>query len=232
MRTQRLSGSRSSPCVAAVEQVANRLERWRRECRCGSRRRRSPSSMLNVVDDHDFGRRRDVGELRCASRSARTRMSAGTRSSTTSRIRRTRRCSMRWMMRCSVGVKSRPSTRVWKRPSPPNRLSTTRNTSVGSKTNSALPRSGLTCTRLRLVGTTRLRTNSLYLMRPHRAHRDLRAAAHEVEEADAQQAREALVDDLERRHAPAHDALLRGEVVRPDRAGGLAARRSCSSRRR
>ena len=47
----------------------------------------------------------------------------------------------------------------------------------------------------------------------HRADRDLGAAAHEVEQADAQQAREALVDDLERGHAPAHDALLGGEVV-------------------
>ena len=66
------------------------------------------------------------------------------------------------MMRCSVGVKSRPSTRVWKRPSPPNMLSTTRNTRFGSSTIMPVPRSGLKCTRFRLVGTTRLRTNSLY----------------------------------------------------------------------
>ena len=70
--------------------------------------------------------------------------------------------SMPWMMRCSVGVKSRPSTRVWKRPSPPNMLSTTRNTRLGSNTTSPVPRSGLAMTRLRLVGTTRLRTNSAY----------------------------------------------------------------------
>src|SRR5574343_596888 len=48
-----------------------------------------------------------------------------------------------WMMRCSVGVKSRPSTRVWKRPSPPNMLSTTRKTRFGSKTKRAVPRNGL-----------------------------------------------------------------------------------------
>src|SRR5215471_7146058 len=71
--------------------------------------------------------------------------------------------SMRWMMRCSVGVKSRPSMRASMSPLPPNRLSTTRNTRVGSKMKSAVPRSGFACTRLRLVGTTRLRMNSLYL---------------------------------------------------------------------
>ena len=66
------------------------------------------------------------------------------------------------MMRCSVWVKSRPSTRVWKRPSPPNRLSTSKNTRPGSNTISAVPRSGFMWIRFRLVGTTRLRMNSLY----------------------------------------------------------------------
>jgi hypothetical protein len=69
---------------------------------------------------------------------------------------------MPWMMRCSVAVKSRPSTRVWKRPSPPNMLSTTRKTRFGSNTIRPVPRSGLAWIRLRLVGTTRLRMNSLY----------------------------------------------------------------------
>ena len=65
------------------------------------------------------------------------------------------------MMRCSVWVKSRPSTRVWKRPSPPNRLSITVNTSVGSHTTSPEPRSGRTCTTFRLVGTGSVRKNAL-----------------------------------------------------------------------
>ena len=42
---------------------------------------------------------------------------------------------------------------------------------------------------------------------------DLDGAAQQVVEADAQQAREALVDHLERRHAAAHDAHLAAEVV-------------------
>src|SRR5690349_17252480 len=71
---------------------------------------------------------------------------------------------MRWMMRCSVGVKSRPSTRMWKRPAPPNIVSTLRNTSAGSITSTALPRSGFAWMMLRLVGTARLRRNSLYLI--------------------------------------------------------------------
>ena len=49
--------------------------------------------------------------------------------------------------------------------------------------------------------------------RAYRADCDLRAATDEVEEPDAQQARETLVDQFERGHAPAHDALLRGDVV-------------------
>ncbi|MNZ90649.1 hypothetical protein D3C78_1096180 [compost metagenome] len=69
---------------------------------------------------------------------------------------------MRLITRCSVGVNSRPSTLVGKRPSPPNRLSTAINTRLGANTNSAVPRSGFRCTRLRLVGTGRLRANSWY----------------------------------------------------------------------
>ena len=49
---------------------------------------------------------------------------------------------------------------------------------------------------------------------PHRADRDFGAAAQEVEQADPQIPGETLVDDLERRHAAADDALLRGQVVR------------------
>ncbi len=122
-------------------------------------------------------------------------------------------------------VKSRPSTRVWNSPLPPNRLSITRYTRSGSKMKSAVPRSGFACTRFRLVGTTRLRTNSLYFCDAHRSDRDFRGAAHEVEESDAQQSRETLVDDLERRHPPANDAFLRREVVRPyaTRISGLRA---------
>ena len=67
-----------------------------------------------------------------------------------------------WIMRCSVAVKSRPSTRVWKRPSPPNKLSTTKNTKLGSKTKSDVPRKGCAKTKFKLVGTTRLRINSPY----------------------------------------------------------------------
>ena len=57
------------------------------------------------------------------------------------------------MMRVSVGVNSRPSILAGKRPSPPKKLSTTVKTSLGSITNSAVPRRGLMRTRLRLVGT-------------------------------------------------------------------------------
>ncbi|MNU07242.1 hypothetical protein D3C72_2527360 [compost metagenome] len=65
------------------------------------------------------------------------------------------------MMRCSVLVNSRPSFLVTKRPSPPNRLSTTMNTRLGGNTTSAVPRSGFMAIRLRLVGTGTLRANSL-----------------------------------------------------------------------
>gem|GEM_PF-5866462 len=47
----------------------------------------------------------------------------------------------------------------------------------------------------------------------HRAHGHFGAAADEVEQADAEVAGKALVDDFHRRHAPAHDALLAGDVV-------------------
>ena len=69
---------------------------------------------------------------------------------------------MRLTMRISVGVSSRPSMRVCNLPCPPNSVSITWNTRFGSNTMSPVPRSGLTCTRLRLAGTARLRRNSLY----------------------------------------------------------------------
>jgi hypothetical protein len=48
---------------------------------------------------------------------------------------------------------------------------------------------------------------------PYRADRDLGAAVHVVEQADAQVAGKALIDQFERGHAPADDALLRSEIV-------------------
>ncbi len=54
--------------------------------------------------------------------------------------------------RSSVGVNSRPSILAW-RPSPPKKLSTSLNTNLASRMNSAVPRSGFIFTRLRLVGT-------------------------------------------------------------------------------
>ncbi len=67
------------------------------------------------------------------------------------RLANTLRSTM-WMMRCSVAVNSRPSIFAW-RPTPPKKLSTVANTSFGSSTTSAVPRSGLIFTRFRLVGT-------------------------------------------------------------------------------
>ena len=43
---------------------------------------------------------------------------------------------------------------------------------------------------------------------------DVGATAHEIEQAQAQEAGKTFVDDFERRHAPAHDALLSRQVVR------------------
>ena len=54
------------------------------------------------------------------------------------------------------------------------------------------------------------------LLHLHRTDGDLRVAPHEVEQPDAPVAREPLVDDFQRRHAPTDDALLRPEVVRAD----------------
>jgi hypothetical protein len=123
------------------------------------------------------------------------------------------------MMRCSVGVKSRPSTRVWKRPSPPNMLSTTRNTRFGSSTISPVPRSGLAWIRFRLVGYHQVADELAVLLHLDRAHRDLDTLVHVVEQADAQVTGEALVDQLHRRHAAAHDALLAAQVVGANRTG-------------
>ena len=53
----------------------------------------------------------------------------------------------------------------------------------------------------------------------HRANRNLGAAANEVEEADAEVAREPFVDDFHRRHPAADDPLLAGDIVVADRAG-------------
>ncbi len=50
--------------------------------------------------------------------------------------------------------------------------------------------------------------------------RDLGSPAQQVVEVDAEQAREALVDHLERRHAAAHDAHLAQEIVRARLARG------------
>ena len=117
------------------------------------------------------------------------------------------------MMRCSVCVKSRPSTRVWKRPSPPNRLSTTKNTRFGSNTNSDVPRNGFTWTRFRLVGIGRLRVNSLYFCTftgPTEISAERRM---KLKMPTRKQTREAVVDDFEAGHPAADDAFLRREVV-------------------
>ena len=52
--------------------------------------------------------------------------------------------------------------RVWYLPAPPNSASITANTRFGSHTTSAEPRSGLTVTMLKLVGTTISRRKALY----------------------------------------------------------------------
>src|SRR6202012_3178959 len=51
--------------------------------------------------------------------------------------------------------------------------------------------------------------------------RDFRALAYEVEQADADVAREAFADDFHRRHAAADDPLLVGQVVVADAAFDL-----------
>ena len=68
----------------------------------------------------------------------------------------------RWIMRCSVGEKSRPSMRVWNLPTPPNSASITANTRLGSHTIRPEPRSGRTETMLKLVGTTISRRKAEY----------------------------------------------------------------------
>lgn len=51
------------------------------------------------------------------------------------------------------------------------------------------------------------------LLHLHRTDRDFRRAPHEVEDAHAQEAREAVVDDFQARHPAPDDAFLRREVV-------------------
>jgi hypothetical protein len=51
------------------------------------------------------------------------------------------------------------------------------------------------------------------LLHAHGTDRDFGGAAHEVEDAHAQQARKTLVDDFEARHAATNDTLLRRDVV-------------------
>ena len=53
----------------------------------------------------------------------------------------------------------------------------------------------------------------------HRTDRHFSAAMQEVEQADAQQPRETLVDDFQRRHPAAHDAFLGRQGVRPHARG-------------
>jgi hypothetical protein len=124
------------------------------------------------------------------------------------------------MMRCSVGVKSRPSTRMWKRPSPPNRLSTTRNTRLGSNTNSEVPRKGFMCTMIEVGRDHQVAHELAVLDDRNRPHRDLGAAPDQVEQADAEIACETFVDDFQRRHAPPHDAFLTADIIgaHPSRA--------------
>src|SRR5690606_19634931 len=62
-------------------------------------------------------------------------------------------------------------------------------------------------------GDHQVREEGAVLLDLHGADSDLRVAAHEVEEAYPQVPGEAVVDDLERRHAAAHDPLLQREVV-------------------
>ena len=63
------------------------------------------------------------------------------------------------------------------------------------------------------------------LLHADRADGDLRVPVHVVEQADAQVAGEALVDQLHRRHAAADDALLPSQVVGLDAAAVLLLRR-------
>lgn len=48
---------------------------------------------------------------------------------------------------------------------------------------------------------------------PYWSRGDICAATHEVEQTEAQEARETLVDDFKGGHAPAYDALLGCQVV-------------------
>ena len=82
----------------------------------------------------------------------------------------------------------------------------TANTSVGSHTISPSRSSGM-LTMLKLVGTTISRRKALYfctLMPPIEISGLLRRKLNRP----TRRLREALVDDLQRGHAPAHDALL------------------------
>ena len=65
-------------------------------------------------------------------------------------------------------------------------------------------------TRLRLIGTCSECMYSLNFFIVTGPTAISGGPAQQVEQADAQQAREALVDHLERRHAAAHDAHLVG----------------------
>ena len=68
-------------------------------------------------------------------------------------------------------------------------------------------------TRFRLVGTTRLRMNSLYFLHADRADRNFGVPVHVVEQADAQVTGKALVNQFQRRHPATDDPFLGAEVV-------------------
>jgi hypothetical protein len=87
------------------------------------------------------------------------------------------------------------------------------NTSLGSTTNSARAAQRLDLHHVQAGGHEQGVHVLGELAHLHAAHRDLGGAAQQIEQADAQVTRKAVVDHLQRGHAPAHDPVLAGEVV-------------------
>jgi hypothetical protein len=120
------------------------------------------------------------------------------------------------MMRCSVAVKSRPSTRVWKRPVAAEQVVDHEEHQIRVEHEQRGTAQRLHVDQVQIGRNRQIAGEFAVLHHLHRADGNFRGTAHEVEEADAQQTREAVVDDFEAGHPAADDAFLRGDVVRPD----------------